>query len=62
MFTPAEFKEYWPDILVLGKAAGDGAGTLYALGLPVAKEMFPTPEEFRDTETRLDSEKAAFRS
>ena len=45
LFSPEEFKAYWPDLVRLGVAAGIDAGNLFT-GLLAVKELF-SPEEFK---------------
>ena len=46
-FTEKELKEYWPDLVELGKAAGENSWNLFAHGLPAVKKTF-TDEEFKE--------------
>jgi len=47
MFPGEELKQYWPDIVVMSKAAGEDALNLLSVGLRYAKQIFSSDKEFK---------------
>ncbi len=53
LFSPGELRNYWPELVRLGVAAGGGAGDLFQYGLPAVKNLITDRRSLRSVGKEL---------